>query len=452
MPARTDTASLAIDAAYALLQKGVHPSIQAVRERLGKGSMTTIHAALQDFWAEVGRRLARPDLPPPLVDGVHQLWQAALDQAEGTFARDREALEQRAQAAEVERAAAWERQQALAAEVAALMTRCEQLQAEKTDLEADLEAERTRRAAAETGREKAEAAASAAQAALEKAEARAEADRKTERARHETFEQRLTGLYDDEKTARERLEKLLERQQAAQQVERAEQQQRLQGLNGELTTLREQLTEWKARLAEQTAALQGAAEIRQLLETELAGRERTMEELRTAHDRALRERDEAVQECRVLRAEIERQRRAEMEGDPAAATSVEVASERAESPEPTEDPLPRRPQAGPSAKPMAAWREQAEAAIRNGHSLTAVLEYFQRETWFGEGWTAEGIRTLVSPDPYRRAVRREIEARRGEGLSWTAVAKTLNERQIPTLDGRGRWTGPSVRKLVEQTS
>lgn len=340
MPARTDTASLAIEAAYVLLEEGVHPSVQAVRERIGQGSATTIHAALKDFWAEVGLRLARPDLPEPLVEGVNQLWRAALDQAGASFAEDRQALEQRVQAAEAERAEGLARERELAAEVEALTAARERLLVEQTELKIALDAEQKNRSQAKAERDQAQAALATARSVSEEIKARAKADLDTERTRHEDLERRLTQLYDHEKTAREHLEKLWERAQTAQQAERAEHQQQRRDLTQELAALREKLTGLTTQLGEREAALAGAAEVRKLLQEELAKRETAIEALRV-------ERDRAVQE-------------------------------------------------------------------------------------------------------YRSAIGREIAALRNQNpkLSWPAVAKALNERQILTPEGSGRWTGPKVRSLA----
>lgn len=86
---KSDTYSLVFEAADALLAEGVRPTQQGVRERIGKGSLSTINKALNDWWQMVGQRLQQgreyPDIPEPLAKSMYQWWQQAVDSARKDF-------------------------------------------------------------------------------------------------------------------------------------------------------------------------------------------------------------------------------------------------------------------------------------------------------------------------------------------------------------------------------
>ncbi|WP_421863039.1 DNA-binding protein [Motiliproteus sp.] len=86
---KSDTYSLVFEAADALLAEGVRPTQQGVRERLGKGSLSTINKALNDWWQMLGQRLQQgrhyPDLPEPLADAMEQWWRQAVESARKEF-------------------------------------------------------------------------------------------------------------------------------------------------------------------------------------------------------------------------------------------------------------------------------------------------------------------------------------------------------------------------------
>lgn len=73
-------------AADELLAQGVKPSQQLIREKIGRGSATTIHRALNEWWHNLGRRLVRHeedsgDIPAPVRLAFIELWQIACKQA-----------------------------------------------------------------------------------------------------------------------------------------------------------------------------------------------------------------------------------------------------------------------------------------------------------------------------------------------------------------------------------
>lgn len=102
------------DAADALLMDGIRPSVKVIRTRLGRGSDTTIAAALTEWWKDLGQRLAglqsRPDVPEAVWTAADALWAAALDAAQQALAADRKALETDRKKAEAQIEAALQRQ------------------------------------------------------------------------------------------------------------------------------------------------------------------------------------------------------------------------------------------------------------------------------------------------------------------------------------------------------
>ncbi|SCK11266.1 Membrane-bound metallopeptidase [Variovorax sp. HW608] len=80
------------EAADALLQEGMRPTIERVRHRLGGGSPNTVSPMLERWFATLGRRLGKPDetladsearqLPLAIVHAAQQIWEAARREAE----------------------------------------------------------------------------------------------------------------------------------------------------------------------------------------------------------------------------------------------------------------------------------------------------------------------------------------------------------------------------------
>lgn len=97
MPRKSDTAERVLEAADKLLQQGVRPTQQNVREELGSGSISTINKALNVWWRQLGARISekqqRPDLPEPVVESANRLWQQALGYAEHAFAERKEEMD-----------------------------------------------------------------------------------------------------------------------------------------------------------------------------------------------------------------------------------------------------------------------------------------------------------------------------------------------------------------------
>ncbi|EAR62027.1 DNA-binding protein [Neptuniibacter caesariensis] len=96
------TQQLAKDAADELLELGVRPTQQNVRERIGTGSITTINKALNSWWVELGQRLkaqsSHPSIPDPLAESMDKLWRQALEHAKSEFSDAASGLERKYQA------------------------------------------------------------------------------------------------------------------------------------------------------------------------------------------------------------------------------------------------------------------------------------------------------------------------------------------------------------------
>lgn len=78
------------------------------------------------------------------------------------------------------------------------------------------------------------------------------------------------------------------------------------------------------------------------------------------------------------------------------------------------------------------------------------MEHFTGHSRY-EGMTYGGIRDLLSEADYEIACTVEIRRLLHEqGLSWTDIAKALNEQGVPlpARSGKGTWTGPKVKALM----
>lgn len=92
------TAELVHEAADALLKKGVRPSQQNIREHIGRGSATTIHKALNEWWQQLSVRLQHQassdtSLPEPVLKLTEELWRQALLRADARLDEQRQQLQ-----------------------------------------------------------------------------------------------------------------------------------------------------------------------------------------------------------------------------------------------------------------------------------------------------------------------------------------------------------------------
>jgi hypothetical protein len=97
MPKKSDTRDKVLDAADSLLQEGIRPTQQNVRERIGSGSITTINSALNAWWRTLSDRINRkdqhPNLPEPVISAANQLWDQALAYAYHSLNKEREEIQ-----------------------------------------------------------------------------------------------------------------------------------------------------------------------------------------------------------------------------------------------------------------------------------------------------------------------------------------------------------------------
>lgn len=89
MARSSNTHQSVFKAADTLLEQGIRPTQQNVRELIGTGSITTINRALGDWWGTLSERLnrrqAHPELPEPVLKLASQTWDRALAYAEKRF-------------------------------------------------------------------------------------------------------------------------------------------------------------------------------------------------------------------------------------------------------------------------------------------------------------------------------------------------------------------------------
>ncbi|TVQ71597.1 MAG: hypothetical protein EA373_04220 [Oceanospirillales bacterium] len=89
MARSSNTHQAVFKAADTLLEQGVRPTQQNVRDLIGSGSITTINKALGDWWGSLSERLNRrhdhPELPEPVIRLANQTWDRALAYAEKRF-------------------------------------------------------------------------------------------------------------------------------------------------------------------------------------------------------------------------------------------------------------------------------------------------------------------------------------------------------------------------------
>jgi hypothetical protein len=94
-------------AAIALLKSERRPTIENIREALGRGSPETIGNSLKRFWRDLGARIegdpaALTRMPPEIADLADGMWQRALKLAGEAAVRDDNAARERLEQIQVE--------------------------------------------------------------------------------------------------------------------------------------------------------------------------------------------------------------------------------------------------------------------------------------------------------------------------------------------------------------
>lgn len=87
------------NAAEELLTEGAWPTVNAIREKLGTGSNTTINNELKtwrlDFLKKIKTYKNNPDCPSILVEATNKVWSMACEKAELSFSEKEKKLEKR---------------------------------------------------------------------------------------------------------------------------------------------------------------------------------------------------------------------------------------------------------------------------------------------------------------------------------------------------------------------
>lgn len=137
------------DAASALLAEGQTPTVQRVRERLGRGSHSTIAAHLRHFHEHQAHQQHDDNLPPPpptsWQSACEQLWREAMQLASESFAAERQALDEREARSRGDREELLRRHQWLRVSLGQRETEVADLQGRHRALAADLAAEQQAR-------------------------------------------------------------------------------------------------------------------------------------------------------------------------------------------------------------------------------------------------------------------------------------------------------------------
>jgi hypothetical protein len=84
---------------------------------------------------------------------------------------------------------------------------------------------------------------------------------------------------------------------------------------------------------------------------------------------------------------------------------------------------------------------------------------YDSHTYNGVSWpgcgrrsSAPGTVTLAQLDPVQRkaALVARLRELKAQGLTYEAIANQLNVERVPTISGRGHWTGGTVGKLLKE--
>ncbi|MGH8657878.1 MAG: DNA-binding protein [Gammaproteobacteria bacterium] len=84
---------LVVDAAFAVLRRYPEtrqlPTVQSVREYLGKGSPNTINEEIKVFWERLAGRITLPMIPEGLQEAAAVFWERAAQEGQAAFERHR---------------------------------------------------------------------------------------------------------------------------------------------------------------------------------------------------------------------------------------------------------------------------------------------------------------------------------------------------------------------------
>jgi len=295
-----------------LLEQGLHPSIQRVREALGTGSNSTISEYLQRWQQELRVRpklAVPPQVPEPLTTALEIIWRTALEQAEAAYQEQREQATQAVAAADQSRDQALAQANQVREESVTLQHRLAELLVASSELEKQLLLESERRHVAESSIVIAEQRVVAAQKVndhirqesqltLAKLEAVLEQAREDAKQQLGEADQRLRQERERGEANEVRLLRLIEQARSDHVAERSRLEDSLQASRLREAELQEQLTAVRQEHELLRSTLAGAAESKRLLKFELERARQAQQEMETFYL-------QAVRQAEYLRGELE---------------------------------------------------------------------------------------------------------------------------------------------------
>jgi chromosome segregation ATPase len=304
-------------AAANLLEQGLNPSIQRIREHLGTGSNSTIAEHLKQWQQELTaapQTALLPAVPAAVLTALEAFWQIAVEHADNLYQERREQATQTVATAEQARAEAILAMNQAHQEASALQQRLESLQATVRELENSLLIEKERRNVAETAIIAAEQRASEAVLATEQVrqETQARITRLEDRLRQtrEDTEQRLAEAEQQLNHERERGEANETRLLRIMDQNRTEQAAERQTFSTTLKASQQREARWQEQLEalrkEHTvtcSTLAGTTERNRLLETELERLRDAQQEQENRYLAALRQTESLQTELKTLNRE-----------------------------------------------------------------------------------------------------------------------------------------------------
>jgi Plasmid replication region DNA-binding N-term len=260
----------------ALLLEGARPTIERVRQKLGRGSPNTVSPMLETWFKTLGNRIADPgafsappDIPDPVLQAAKHFWEAALAQTRQDFDQR---LQERMNIA-VENVEAEKERAEIASRAAFDATsRLTRLQAQSEELQAKLEAERLKHAQVAALAQSSEQRCSELQRELTQAREEANAQRARADAISEAADVRAAGA---ERRAvleieRERSLRIKQEKATEAMAKRVEEAIKLQaGLSKQLEATEEKLASALAEARQREQGARTAAELQEVRVAEL---------------------------------------------------------------------------------------------------------------------------------------------------------------------------------------
>lgn len=103
----------------------------------------------------------------------------------------------------------------------------------------------------------------------------------------------------------------------------------------------------------------------------------------------------------------------------------------------------------------ASALERIAAVLENSNDIAPAAEATPRQPLTASQPVPEataGEQTTASPADSKEALLAMIQDMRAAGATFEKIAGELEQRQFPTLSGRGKWRGTAVSKLLKENS